>query len=284
MEIPRTTVVRHESAFGSLELVAREPAAALRPHVAGYWGYDERTPGPLRRREAPHGNVVVILSLGPDLLQLEPDEPEAHGSFVAGLYDESVVIEHAGVSRGVQVNVTPLAAHMLLGVAMHTVAHRIVAVEDLLGRPGSELVERLHDAPTWEARFRILDDVLASRLAGARPSSSEVAWAWRRLVETDGRVAVGALADELGWSRKRLVARFREQVGLPPKALARILRFQHALRLLDDGRHRSWAEIAFACGYYDQAHLIRDFRGLAGSTPTEYVARRYPDGLGLAPE
>lgn len=96
-------------------------------------------------------------------------------------------------------------------------------------------------------------------------------------------MSVGDLADELGWSRRHLVARFREQVGLPPKVLARVLRFQRSLRLRGaDGRPRPWAEVALACGYYDQAHLNRDFRQFAGCTPTELLAARLPGGAGIA--
>jgi AraC-like DNA-binding protein len=66
--------------------------------------------------------------------------------------------------------------------------------------------------------------------------------------------------------------------------MARVLRFQRGLRLLkeDNARRRSWAEVAVLCGYYDQAHLNRDFRELAGCTPTELLAARLPDGAGIA--
>jgi AraC-like DNA-binding protein len=90
-------------------------------------------------------------------------------------------------------------------------------------------------------------------------------------------VDVRALAAEVGWSRKHLAARFHEQVGLAPKALARVIRFRRALRLLDaPGAPRS--DVALRCGYYDQAHFNRDFRAFTGTTPGAWLRGRAADG------
>ena len=106
--------------------------------------------------------------------------------------------------------------------------------------------------------------------------------AWWRLVSTHGAASVEALAAEVGWSRRHLFARFREQTGLPPKVFARILRFQRAATLMAAAEGPSLCEIALDCGYYDQAHLNRDFRAFAGRTPTELMAARLPKGSGYA--
>jgi transcriptional regulator GlxA family with amidase domain len=102
-----------------------------------------------------------------------------------------------------------------------------------------------------------------------------------RLHESGGTVPVGAIAAEIGCSRRHLIARFREQVGVTPKLLARILRFGRVVALVDSRTRMSWAEIAQVCGYYDQAHLIRDFNQFAGSPPGEFARRRRPDGGGV---
>jgi AraC-like DNA-binding protein len=280
-------VTRKESATGWMEAVVRDPHPRLRPYVGRYWGFDERNTGPVRRRELPGGSVVMILGLGPELRELDPRDPSralwSHSAFVAGVDDTSVLTEHDGVSYGIDVVLDPLVATMVLGIPMHALARRVVALEDLLGRSGGELLEQLQDAPGWAERFDILDAELSRRLANAVPPSRAVAWAWGQVVASEGRVEVSALADELGWSRKHLSARFREHVGLPPKVIARVLRFQRAVRLLDERNGDRLGEIALDCGYYDQAHFNRDFRAFAGSTPTEYLARRIVDGFGLAP-
>jgi AraC-like DNA-binding protein len=77
-------------------------------------------------------------------------------------------------------------------------------------------------------------------------------------------------AEELHWSRRRLVARFHEEVGLPPKAIGRLFRFEHAVELGARPDRPSWAEIALECGYYDQSHLINEFRAVTGRTPVTF--------------
>jgi transcriptional regulator GlxA family with amidase domain len=93
-----------------------------------------------------------------------------------------------------------------------------------------------------------------------------------------GRAPIGELADELGWSHRRLIARFRDQVGLAPKTFARVIRFDRAVRQLRAATTRSLAEIALDCGYFDQAHLNREFREFAGTTPGALVAARLDSG------
>jgi AraC-like DNA-binding protein len=221
---------------------------------------------PTRQREPLSTNVVLIFGLG---TQLGVDG-ERLSTLVGGLGDTCQVIEHDGFMRGVQVDVTPLAARMLFGVPMHELARRSVALADVLGREADELDERLDDARTWDERFAIVDQALTRRLADAAPSPPDVAWAWRRLQATSGRQTIGGLASALGCSRKHLAARFRDHVGLPPKLVARTFRFRRAAELLAAGTPLD--ELAHACGYYDQSHLDRDFRELAGTTPSAYRA------------
>ena len=115
--------------------------------------------------------------------------------------------------------------------------NRAVALDDLFGRDARRLTA-FYDAPTWEARFTILDRELASRILTARAPSAAVTWTWRRLVETGGRVSIGSLVDEVGFSQKHLIAQFREQIGLSPKTLARVLRFGRAVRDHQERRRR----------------------------------------------
>jgi transcriptional regulator GlxA family with amidase domain len=116
----------------------------------------------------------------------------------------------------------------------------------------------------------------------ARRPSPDVEWAWRRLRATGGLLPVGSLARELGCSRRHLIGRFREQIGPAPKTAARLVRFQRTVRLLERHDRGRFAEIAQRCGYYDQAHMNREFRQLAGTAPGELVARLLPGGLGVA--
>jgi transcriptional regulator GlxA family with amidase domain len=98
-----------------------------------------------------------------------------------------------------------------------------------------------------------------------------VIWAWDQLARDHGRVLVGDLCAELGWSRRRIAARFREEVGLAPKGAARLLRFERAKALLESAERPSLADVALESGFYDQSHLTNEFRRIAGVTPATYA-------------
>ena len=199
----------------------------------------------------------------------------SHDSFVAGLSVAPAYVGAAGPATCMQVNLTPLGAHMFFGLPMHELANEVVPLEAALPRGVGPLAEALQDKRSWNERFALLDAVLLARLAEARAPSPDVAWAWSILERTHGRAPIGWICERLGRSRRHLAARFREQVGLPPKTVARIMRFDHAISML--GREGAdLAGVAFECGYYDQAHLNRDFREFAGTSPAAFVRQITP--------
>jgi AraC-like DNA-binding protein len=154
----------------------------------------------------------------------------------------------------------------------------------VFGAPGRRLVAELGEARSWEARFEILDSFLAARAQEGRAPSTIALHGWHRLKESAGGIAIGSLATEIGYSRKHVIARFREEIGLAPKALARVLRFNRLIQLIDGNARAGWAESALEAGYYDQSHLIRDFGQFAGCTPEAYLRLRLPDDGGVIGE
>ncbi len=282
----RLHVVRHDSAESSWEAVHCEPAPRLRAYIEGnYQGWIERTTRVIRRREIPSPMVPMIVNLGPPFRLVDPKSPAAPSravsSFVAGLHESYALVESRDTSICIQVNFTPIGARLFLGVPMASLTNLVVETVDLLGKASRILVARLQDTEDWAVRFAILESFIGERILTAARSSPGVHWAWKQLEQTSGMVDIGGLANEVGCSRKHLITQFRDHLGLPPKTLARLLRFRQALRLLEENEAVRWVEIALRSGYYDQAHLIRDFREFAGCTPTEYLGRRLPDGGGL---
>jgi AraC-like DNA-binding protein len=273
-------VQRHASALGSWELVHGTPHPALRGHVLRYCGYAEDTAAPLARREVPAPEVTVIVSFGPEI----DVGGERFGSFAAGFDDAYAETRHAGHQRGLELKLAPLAVRRLLGVPASELSGRVVPLDALLDRGGRELVARVQNAPDWPERFALLDAGLRDRLDRTPRVAGDVAHAWQRLAAAHGAIGIAALADELGWSRRRFGERFREHVGLAPKTAARVLRFRRVLELLAREDGPGLAAIAQASGYYDQAHLNRDFRAFTGGSPRAYLARLLPDGGGMSGE
>jgi AraC-like DNA-binding protein len=264
----------------ALEMRHGSPHPALRGVVIRCAGFAQRAPAPVRFRELPCTHVPLVLDLAEGWTVAVGSALGAPGrrvgSFVAGLTVVPVTVEHPGRSMCLQVDLTPLGARRVLGIPMHQLAEDVVEVADVLGRAGAELVRCVGEAPGWAERFEIVDRFLLARLESAPPIVPEMPWALSRLDPAADRAPVGEVARALGWSHRRLISRFRDQVGLPPMAVARIRRFERLTAIIDAQPRPvlDWARVALECGWYDQAHLARDVRRLSGLTPTRLLAER----------
>jgi len=159
-------------------------------------------------------------------------------------------------------------------------AQRDYEAAELLGPLADEICDRLREAPDWAARFAVLDQILAARFAAAPDrarASGTLRQAWNRLLASGGRMPIGELAADVGWSDRQLRAVLAAETGLTPKAAARVIRFDRARRLLRAraaaGRPPRLADLAAECGYHDQPHLAREFRELVGCPPGEWLAQ-----------
>lgn len=261
--------------------VEARPDPALRPYVTSYVGFELRGFPPGTHLGTPGRSLTVVVSLSEPLDVVDVDgtglRSGRFGAVAGGLTSRSVAIRHDGNLHGIRLALTPLGARAIFGMPSAALAHDLVHLDDVLGRPGAELVARTRGAGTWPERFVTLDAVLA-RVArrwsvsaqSGHPIRPEVKEAWRRLVVHSGRVRIGSLASDLGWSRRNLGDRFREEIGLTPKEVARILRFEHAHELATATNPQSWAGVSASVGYADQAHLVRDWREFTGCAPTTW--------------
>jgi AraC-like DNA-binding protein len=257
---------RHEQEGVRWEVARRLPAPALRPLLGQAlegWAFEgSRVP---RFHELPFPGIPLILNLGSPWVV----ESTSLDSFLAGLHTRPTTVTGERAFSCLELRLTPIGARRLLGLPLHELANGTHALAELL--PGARtLTARVREAQTWDERFDLLEVFLTERLAEAPPAPREVDWAWRQLVSSGGRVRVRALAGDLGWSPRRLIDRFRDHVGLPPKAAARVIRFDRAVSALRSGTPRV-AEVAAACGYADQAHLGRELRELGGVTPGQLI-------------
>ena len=248
----------------------------------GYVGY--RTVGPPGvHRGLPSPALTLIVTLDdPLVLAAHPDPrqpPDRYDTLIAGLHTTPALIRHEGRQSGVQIALPPLLARTLLGVPAGALAGLDAHLSDVAGPLAGRLRDRLLDVPGWTGRLAALDDVLRRALAAGqdRPAvPAEVTRACHVVARSRGRVRAADLARDVGWSPRRLLTAFRHDVGLSPKELARVTRFHHARRHLlataTAGRPLDLARLATGTGYYDQAHLAREFRALAGCPPSRLVA------------
>ena len=245
----------------------------------GYW---EAVTSPYEVRLVPSGRATLVISLAEPFSRIRRlGAPGAGigsiGSLVVGMEDRPAICVHPGGQEAIRVEFTPLGAYRLFGMPMSELTNLTVEIRDVLGPEAGVLVERLAATPDWSARFDLLDAALLDRLEYGPEPAPEVGHAWHLLAGSAGAIPIARIAAEVGWSQGYLIRRFTQQVGLTPKASARVLRFRRAVTMLGGGS-ASLTEISTACGFYDQAHLNREFRAIAGTTPGQMVASRRVEG------
>ena len=259
----------------------RSPAhPRLQGLVDPYTGFREDAP-PVARAELPSGRIPLILNLGAAFDVASPSGTATLGTFTAGLHDGPAVVTARGTAVCLQVDLTPPAARRVLGLPLAELTNRSVELSELPATGAAELVERIADARSWDARFAIVDAWLLRRLATCT-GDTVVARAWDAVDATGGALRMGRLAGELGTPRTHLATRFRRELGLSPRDAARVLRLERAVAVLRADPSADLAGLAVSCGWYDQPHMHRDVRRLARCTPAELRARVLPDGGGVA--
>lgn len=262
-----------------IELVRRRPAAALDGLVAGMVGLSERAGSVVRRRQPAGALVPLVISFG-EPLTIESLTGATgvgeHGSFVAGLSTGAAGTRFEGGQDCVQVYLTPVGVRTVLGVPGRELARRVVPAGDVLPALGDRLADRLAAAPTWRERLDLVEDVLLRQAADAPATPPWVTGMWRRIHRRGGRVRIVDLVAETGWSHRHVTTAFAEEVGLTPKQVAGLVRFERASA--DLGR-LPLAEVAARHGYADQSHLARDVARYAGETPGALARARRPTPL-----
>jgi AraC-like DNA-binding protein len=238
-----------------------------------------------RETVLPNASIELMINFGARQRVLAFGEQEVkqdHDRYwLAGLQTEPLTIESIGDSDHISIRFRPGGAHVLFGIPVGEFNDQVIDLDLLLGGRVSGLRQQLAEAASFAERVAIIQDWLLSCLVPREYEHALVQRALTALDQATGSQRIGEMCEQVGLSNKHMIAIFRDIVGLPPKAMARILRFH---KLIEDVRDRDqvdWALLAQQFHYYDQSHLIREFRTFAGVAPSDYIARRTPDGTAL---
>ncbi|QIS15215.1 AraC family transcriptional regulator [Nocardia arthritidis] len=228
------------------------------------FGFDVHEPEPVRRRKIPGGTVKIGFALD-GVFEGRALRPFA---FVVGMHDRGGFATHAGRLCGVQVQLDPLTARRLLGVPLHELRNRRVDLDEFLGPSAREATERLGATRSWADRFEVVGGYLREWFARTDYSGDPaIAYAAGLLRRSGGRVPLNELISESGWSPRHFRRRFADDIGLSPKTFGALTRFTAALRAAAAAPEPDLSRIADESGYYDQAHMHRDFLRFAGAPP-----------------
>jgi AraC-like DNA-binding protein len=229
-----------------------------------------------RQRILPNGSVQLIINLAEDYINDCSRTPgdasvvRLGPALIAGVHTEVMVIDTADLTEMIGLQFWPGGVIPFFGIPADEFSNTHTDLEALEGRLIRVLRDRLREAPTPEAKFRVLEETLLSIARPRLARHAAVDFALRQFPEH----SVADVTRQIGLSPRRFAQVFREQVGVTPKLFCRIRRFQQAVRQISQGRDVNWADIALSCGYFDQSHFANDFRAFSGITPANYRAHR----------
>ena len=233
-----------------------------------------------RERVLPDGTFELVLALGPRHRIVDDGGTVLLPATVfRGLRSQPYVLDHPDRCDTLGIVLTPTGAYALLARPLCEVGERLLDVRDLIGGDADELAERCAGTRRVADRFALVVRWMTTRLARSKAPDPAIAWMAAQIERGGSEQRVGMLRKETGLSKARLVATFREQIGVRPKLYARLVRFRRVLDRLKHGEEKL-ADVALEAGYYDQAHMNAEFRALAGISPTEFVAACFPEGSG----
>lgn len=244
------------------------PSAALAPFVDAIWTLDHDGVDPSAQRVVPDGHPELILNLGQPFEFF--DGVRWHGQprcFLAGQIEGPLLLRPSGAAKMVGIRFHPHGAGSVLHAPVESLAGRFTPIADL----APQLARDLDRALTSVDPVAGVDCALVGRLGYSSARDLVAAEAVRRIIGERGACDLTGLASDLGVSIRQLERRFHASVGLPPKLFCRMQRFIHVFRAVSE-QPSNWADAAVDCGYYDQAHLIRDFRSFSGATPAALLA------------
>jgi len=260
-----------ESGVPAGTLRAMPVSEALRPHVSHILLYRETFAEghEVHERVLPDGAVRLVFNLGdaPSASDAAGRPVEAIGASIA-----PVVVRMRDKVEGMSVTLRPGAAAALLGLPAGEIAGQAVHLDDLWQGGAAELLERMAAAPDDAMRAALLQAALERRLLDGGGTAHHAAMHAARLIaDSGGRQPLREVAAAVGVGERRLQQLFRAHVGLSPRAWARLARLHDCLRALRQQSAPAWAEVAVEGGFYDQSHLVNEFRALCGVTPTEFM-------------
>lgn len=246
-----------------------------------------------RERIFPDGAIELIFNLGSPQKLLHNDNPHRFThykkSWISGERKSFITVDITPDYYGIGIRFRPGGAFPFLKIPLSELTDQVVEMDSIWGNWINEVRDQLGEAATPSLKFKILEDILLKKANGALERPPIIDAALTRLLNLEDGLSIKTLASDLGVSQKHLIRLFDRVVGLTPKMLARILKFQKVLQCVEQSassnenlsrngasRRVHWTQIAYECGYYDQAHMIRDFQNFTGMTPTAYFAQRSP--------
>ncbi len=263
------------------------PGLPLAHYIEYFWYYEGLTSPHAREKLLPDAAMELVIDLTDVPKKLHDNTHPRRfttfrNSWISGMQQGFLVIGNEPDSSMMGVHFRTGGAFPFFGFPMAELASQVVELERVWNADALELRERLLEQPAVDGKFRVLGAFLLARARRRLEPDGAVNFALRQIA-AGPELAVRKLAQDLGLSQKTLISRFNTRVGLAPKRMGRVYRFQRVLQEVKRKECVDWADLAVNCGYYDQAHFNHDFREFSGLSPTQYLRCNLGDLLNWIP-
>jgi len=247
-----------------------QPHAALRPYLLNYWTLSAPAGSFLQSTKLlPDGSIQLILHLGNQYLQKEGDALVPQGNcFVHGQIPTAIQVMAEGKVDILAVKFTPTGWSAFSRVSANALTGYRVFLTDLWKETGARLHDDLQGAKSTEARLKHLDSFFLQNLSPIKDPG--ILASVQQIVQQKGNIRVPVLAASIHRTQRTLERQYAQQVGLSPKQLSRIVRVQQVIKAKLHAPEKALAELAFHLGYFDPAHLSREFRKTTGFAPQTF--------------
>lgn len=255
------------------------PPPPLSRFVELFWYYEGSSTASGKELILPTGTMQLIVRLGAPTMQVWDREHRLQvdnrsGTLINGVHSEPFIIDTSDQDALMGVHFHLGGAFPFLGMPASELKNINAGLDDLWGTGADELRSRLCEAPSVSHKFEVMQRWLLDRVSAPLARHRSVERGLQVLDEPTAAASVAGIAADIGLSKRRFIEVFKQQVGLTPKLYARVRRFQSVIDTVGDRAEIVWPEVAVDCGYFDQAHFIRDFKQFCGLTPGNYLRVR----------
>lgn len=262
-----------------MKYLEKSPSPRLATHVKCFWSLESsfaqcgEHPEPV----VPDACVEIVFDLADRFRRYHADgkvelQPT---SIVAGQIEKNILIGPSGRVRLFGIRFHPTGASPFINVEMSAITNRIEPLDAIWGNRVTELEDKLFSAATFEEQIAVAETALIERFDERVVIDKTLAKAIEAISTTNGAAKVHHIAKNAGISERGLERRFARYIGLSPKSFSRIVRFQRVLQSIESSPRADILDTAYRFGYYDQSHLINDFKRYTGMSPSLFAEKSH---------
>ena len=257
-----------------------KPAPPLSPFIDFLFYYEGFHAEHNMEKLLPDGSIDLLIDLTETPKKLYHNEEATSfttfkKSWISGMKTRYILID-ATVSQMIGVHFKPGGCYPFVDFPMLELNDLTIDLDSVWGNDANSIREAILHEPSIDKRFSILENYFLQRGKNRMENHALVHYSVGQLTSSPQMWTIKKLSDKTGITQKHLITLFKKYVGLSPKMFSRIFKFQKVIHLIEQQKKIDWSMLAYECGYFDQAHFIKEFQAFSGINPAAYLEKRGP--------